>query len=64
LICNDEPIKIVMQSLIKYGIAFIEKVPANTQSTEMAIKRWGLKVGYCVFHQTLSFGIFFPDFFQ
>jgi trimethyllysine dioxygenase len=62
LICNDEPIKIVMQSLIKYGIAFIEKVPANTQSTEMAIKRWGLKVGDCEFHQILCFGVFFQTF--
>lgn len=39
-ICNDHVAKSVVQSLIKYGIAFIEKVPANLQSTEIAVKRF------------------------
>lgn len=39
LLCDDEVVDRVVSSLVTYGIAFIEKVPANTQSTEMAIKR-------------------------
>lgn len=38
-LCDDEVAKSVVKSLIKYGIAFIEKVPANIQSTELVIKR-------------------------
>lgn len=31
--------KKIVKSLIKYGVAFIEKVPANQSSTEISIKR-------------------------
>lgn len=36
---DDEMSKKLVQSLIKYGVAFIEKVPANQSSTEISIKR-------------------------
>ncbi|XP_038119720.1 uncharacterized protein LOC6044961 isoform X2 [Culex quinquefasciatus] len=39
LLCDDEVVDKLVSSLVTYGVAFIEKVPANTQSTEMAIKR-------------------------
>lgn len=39
LICEDAAIAKVVKSLVAYGFAFIQKVPANQQSTEMAIKR-------------------------
>ncbi|XP_058830928.1 uncharacterized protein LOC131689690 [Topomyia yanbarensis] len=39
LICEDAAVIKVVKSLIAYGVAFIEKVPTNQQSTEMAIKR-------------------------
>ena len=38
-LCDDEQAKNIVRSLITYGVAFIEKVPANPQSTEIAIKR-------------------------
>lgn len=38
-LCNDDIAKDVVRSLIRYGCAFIENVPANVQSTEIAIKR-------------------------
>lgn len=38
-LCNDEIAKDVVASLIKYGCAFIKNVPANLQSTEIAIRR-------------------------
>lgn len=38
-LCNDDVAKEVVQSLVKYGCAFIKNVPANLQSTEIAIKR-------------------------
>ncbi|XP_058460482.1 trimethyllysine dioxygenase, mitochondrial [Malaya genurostris] len=39
LICEDSAVTKVVKSLIAYGVAFIEKVPTNQQSTEMAVKR-------------------------
>uniref|UniRef100_A0A1Q3G1R0 Trimethyllysine dioxygenase, mitochondrial n=1 Tax=Culex tarsalis TaxID=7177 RepID=A0A1Q3G1R0_CULTA len=39
LLCDDEVVDKLVSSLVTYGVAFIEKVPANTQSTEMAVKR-------------------------
>lgn len=39
LLCDDEVVKRFVTSLITYGVAFIEKVPANPQSTEMAVRR-------------------------
>lgn len=38
-LCDDAVAKTVVQSLINFGCAFIEKVPPNIQSTEIAIKR-------------------------
>lgn len=38
-ICQESTAKSVVESLIHYGIAFIENVPPNMLSTEMAIKR-------------------------
>lgn len=38
-LCYDEVAKTILASLVKYGMAFIEKVPANLQSTEMTVKR-------------------------
>jgi hypothetical protein len=38
LLCHEEMIKSVVESLVKFGVAFIENVPANQQSTEIAIK--------------------------
>lgn len=38
-LCDDDVAKNVVRSLIRYGCAFIEKVPPNLQSTEVAIKR-------------------------
>lgn len=38
-LCDDEVAKNVVQSLIIFGFAFIENVPPNIQSTEVAIKR-------------------------
>jgi trimethyllysine dioxygenase len=39
LICDNRVVARVLDSLLKYGLAFIEKVPANQHSTEMAITR-------------------------
>ncbi|XP_055535607.1 uncharacterized protein LOC129724615 [Wyeomyia smithii] len=39
LICEDAAVSKVVKSLVAYGVAFIQKVPPNQQSTEMAIKR-------------------------
>lgn len=39
LLSDDTIVTSVLDSLIKYGIAFIEKVPPNLHSTEMAITR-------------------------
>lgn len=39
LLCNDDTVKLVLTSLVKYGVAFIEKVPATQHSTEMTITR-------------------------
>ncbi|XP_055610536.1 uncharacterized protein LOC129757360 [Uranotaenia lowii] len=39
LLCDDDVIRRVVTSLILYGVAFIEKVPANQHSTEMAVTR-------------------------
>lgn len=39
LLCEDDAVKQLVSSLITYGVAFIERVPANQQSTEMAVKR-------------------------
>lgn len=36
---DDEMSKKLVRSLIKYGVAFIEKVPSNQSSTEISIKR-------------------------
>lgn len=36
---DDDVAKKVLTSLVKYGVAFVEKVPANLQSTEITIKR-------------------------
>lgn len=38
-LCNDEVAKDVVASLIKFGCAFIKNVPANLQSTEIAVRR-------------------------
>lgn len=38
-LCDDGVANRVVESLIRFGVAFIEKVPANIQSTEVAIKR-------------------------
>lgn len=38
-LCDDEVAKSIVESLVKYGVAFIEKVPANVQSTELVVKR-------------------------
>lgn len=38
-LCNEEIAKDVVGSLIKFGCAFITNVPANLQSTEIAIRR-------------------------
>lgn len=38
-LCNDEVAKEVVASLIKFGCAFIKNVPANLQSTEIAVRR-------------------------
>lgn len=38
-LCNDEVAKEVVESLVKFGCAFIKNVPPNIQSTENAIKR-------------------------
>ncbi|XP_063699614.1 trimethyllysine dioxygenase, mitochondrial-like [Culicoides brevitarsis] len=39
LLCNDSAVKSVLESLIKYGVAFVNKVPATQHSTEMTITR-------------------------
>ncbi|XP_062549842.1 uncharacterized protein LOC134214500 [Armigeres subalbatus] len=39
LLCDDEIVKKLVNSLFMYGVAFIEKVPANAHSTEMAVRR-------------------------
>lgn len=39
LLCNDEHARSIVTSLVKFGVAFIEKVPPNMQMTEIAIKR-------------------------
>lgn len=38
-LCDDNVAKSLVASLIRFGCAFIENVPANLQSTEIAIKR-------------------------
>lgn len=38
-LCDESVAHFLVESLIKYGCAFIEKVPPNLQSTEVAIKR-------------------------
>lgn len=38
-LCNDDVAKNVVASLIKFGFAFIKNVPANLQSTEIAVRR-------------------------
>lgn len=38
-LCDDGVAASVVASLVRFGFAFIEKVPPNTQSTEMAVKR-------------------------
>lgn len=38
-LCNDVTAKNVVSSLVRFGFAFIDNVPANIQSTEIAIKR-------------------------
>lgn len=38
-LCNDEVAHEVVESLVRVGCAFITNVPANSQSTEIAIKR-------------------------
>lgn len=38
-LCNADVAKQFVQSLITYGVAFIEKVPPNMLTTEVAIKR-------------------------
>lgn len=38
-LCNDAVAGELIESLIKFGCAFIRNVPANMQSTEIAIKR-------------------------
>lgn len=38
-LCNEEMAKDVVSSLVKFGCAFIKNVPANLQSTEIAIRR-------------------------
>lgn len=38
-LCNDEVAKDVVASLVKFGCAFIKHVPANLQSTEIAVRR-------------------------
>lgn len=39
LLCSENAVKIVLASLVKYGVAFINKVPATQHSTEMTITR-------------------------
>lgn len=39
LLCEDDVMRQVVDSLLRYGFAFITKVPPNQQSTEMAVKR-------------------------
>lgn len=38
-LCQDDVAKSVVESLLNYGVAFIENVPANLPCTELAIKR-------------------------
>lgn len=38
-LCNDDVAGNVVESLIRFGCAFITNVPANQQTTEIAIKR-------------------------
>lgn len=38
-LCNDDVAKDVVASLVKFGCAFIKNVPANIQSTEIAVRR-------------------------
>lgn len=39
LLCDDSVARSIVASLVRFGVAFIEKVPANIQSTEVAVKR-------------------------
>lgn len=39
LLCDDDQARSIVTSLVKFGVAFIEKVPLNMQMTEIAIKR-------------------------
>lgn len=36
---DDEVAKSIVESLVRFGVAFIENVPSNVQSTETAVKR-------------------------
>lgn len=38
-LCDDDVAKEFVSSLVQYGVAFIEKVPPNMLTTELAIKR-------------------------
>lgn len=38
-LCQEEVAKSVVHSLLRFGVAFIENVPANSLSTELAIRR-------------------------
>ncbi|XP_054744230.1 trimethyllysine dioxygenase, mitochondrial [Anastrepha obliqua] len=39
LVTSEESVRKIVQSLIRYGIAFIDGVPINTTMTEMAVRR-------------------------
>lgn len=38
-LCDDNVANRIVESLIQFGVAFVEKVPANKESTEVVIKR-------------------------
>lgn len=38
-LCDDSVANRVVESIVRFGVAFIEEVPANMQGTEVAIKR-------------------------
>lgn len=38
-LCDEDVAKQVVSSLVQYGVAFIEQVPSNMLTTELAIKR-------------------------
>lgn len=39
LLCDDAAARSIVASLVRYGVAFVEKVPANLNSTETAVRR-------------------------